>query len=60
MRAIGFVLNDWQLSGIWSAATSRTARRTPSAQSYQNGGSNVNLTGSPDFGTRISVVGDPG
>ena len=28
--------------------------------SYQNGGANVNLTGSPDYGGRIRVVGDPG
>ena len=28
--------------------------------SYQNGGANVNLTGSPDFGARIRIVGDPG
>ena len=28
--------------------------------SYQNGGGNANLTGSPDYGARIRVVGDPG
>ena len=28
--------------------------------SYANGGGNVNLTGSPDYGARIRVVGDPG
>src|SRR5207245_6273115 len=28
--------------------------------SYQNGGGNVNLTGSPDYVARIRVVGDPG
>ena len=27
---------------------------------YQNGGGNVNLTGSPDFAPRVRVVGDPG
>jgi hypothetical protein len=27
---------------------------------YQNGGSSTNLTGSPDYGARIRVVGDPG
>jgi hypothetical protein len=28
--------------------------------SYQNGGGNMNLTGSPDYAARIRVVGDPG
>ena len=35
-------------------------RPTPSGFSYQNGGGNVNLTGSPDYGARIRIVGDPG
>ena len=28
--------------------------------SYQNGGGNVNLTGSPDYGARIRIAGDTG
>ena len=28
--------------------------------SYQNGGGNVNLTGSPDYGARVRITGDPG
>ena len=28
--------------------------------SYQNGGGNQNITGSPDYGARVIVVGDPG
>ena len=35
-------------------------RRTPPRSRYQNGGGNVNLTGSPDFGARIRIVGDAG
>ena len=56
-RALGVVLNDWQLSGIWTGATG-----SPYAINftYQNGGSSVNLTGSPDYGARIRVVDDPG
>ena len=56
-RALGWVLNDWQLSGVWTGATG-----TPYAASftYQNGGGSVNLTGSPDFGSRIRIVGDTG
>jgi hypothetical protein len=57
LRALGFVVNDWQLSGIWTATTG-----TPYAVgfNYQSGGSSVNLTGSPDYGARIRIVGDPG
>jgi hypothetical protein len=64
MRAVGLVINDWQLSGIWSGSrisgfTSQSSAYTI-GYSYQNGGSNQNLTGSPDFGGRIRLVGDPG
>jgi hypothetical protein len=51
------IINDWQLSGIWTASTG--SAYTVSA-SYQNGGSNVNLTGSPDYGARVILVEDPG
>ncbi|MEO8484026.1 MAG: carboxypeptidase-like regulatory domain-containing protein [Acidobacteriota bacterium] len=57
LRAVGLVINDWQLSGIW---TGSTGSAYSVGFSYQNGGSNVNLTGSPDFGARINIVGDPG
>ncbi len=70
LKAVGYVLNDWQVSGIWSGArrgVNITAGNTtvPSSAytvgfSYQNGGGNQNLTGSPDYGARILVVGDPG
>jgi hypothetical protein len=56
-RAIGLVINDWQLSGIWTATTGSTYTV---GFTYQNGGSNVNLTGSPDFAPRVRVVGDAG
>ncbi|MEO7273453.1 MAG: histidine kinase dimerization/phosphoacceptor domain-containing protein [Vicinamibacterales bacterium] len=69
-KAIGYLVNDWQLSGIWSGAR-RGANvgagnsNVPSGAytvgfSYANGGGNQNLTGSPDYGSRILVVGDPG
>jgi hypothetical protein len=56
-RVLGYVVNDWSLSGIWSGA-SGTAYSVNA--SYQNGGGNVNLTGSPDFAPRVRVVGDTG
>ena len=56
-RALGLVVNDWQLSGIFTAAS---GSRYTVGYSYQNNGANVNLTGSPDYGARIRIVGDPG
>ncbi len=57
LRAVGLVVNDWSLSGIWSGATG--AAYTVGFN-YQSGGGNVNLTGSPDYAARIRVAGDPG
>lgn len=56
-RAIGLVVNDWSLSGIWNGASGNAYNAT---FTYQNGGGNVNLTGSPDYAARVFVVGDPG
>jgi hypothetical protein len=57
LKAVGLVINDWQLSGIWTGSTGDTY--TVSA-SYSSGGSNTNLTGSPNYGARVRIVGDPG
>ena len=57
LRALGLVVNDWQFP---ASGPRRPAARTRSAYSYQSGGGNVNLTGSPDYGARIRIVGDPG
>ena len=57
------IANDWQLSGVWTASTDGPidlAGAYTITASYQNGGGNVNLTGSPDFAPRIRIVGDPG
>ena len=51
------LLNDWQISGVLSAQSGNPYDLT---YSYQNNGSNKNLTGSPDYGARIVYVGDPG
>ena len=57
MKAVGLLINDWQLSGIFTAGSG-----TPYdiSYSYQNGGSSVNLTGSPSYPAMIRIVGDPG
>jgi hypothetical protein len=57
LRALGLVVNDWQFSGIWTASTPGTYAV---GFSYQNGGGNVNLTGSPDYGARVRIAGDTG
>lgn len=51
------VTRDWQLSGIW-AANSPTAYTV--GYSFQNGAGNQNITGSPDFGGRVRITGNPG
>ena len=58
-RALAYVINDWSLSGIWSGTTAAAYAVTAA---YQNGGGNVNLTGSPDFAprVRVNVNGDAG
>jgi hypothetical protein len=57
LHAIGYVVNDWQLSGVWTASTGSAYTV---GFNYQSGGSNVNLTGSPDYAARIRIVGDTG
>jgi hypothetical protein len=57
VKAVGRVVNDWQLSGIWSGA--RTSSYAVGF-GYQSGGSSTNLTGSPDYGARIRIVRDTG
>ncbi len=54
---LAHVANDWQLSGILTAGSG--ARYTPTF-TYQTGGSNVNLTGSPSYAARIVILGDTG
>jgi Carboxypeptidase regulatory-like domain len=56
-RVVGAIVNDWSLSGIWSGASGTAYSNSAT---YQSGGGNVNLTGSPDFAPRVQVVSDPG
>jgi hypothetical protein len=57
MKYVAMVLNDWQLSGVWTGASGTPYSAT---FSYQGGIGNVNITGSPDYGARILYTGDPG
>ena len=56
-RIVGLVVSDWSLSGIWNGQSGAAYNV---AFTYQSGGGNVNLTGSPDYPARVFVVGDPG
>ena len=58
LRTIGYVINDWSLSGIWSGATG--AAYIVNFQYSGGVGNTTNLTGSPNFTARTRVVGDPG
>ncbi len=55
-KTLGAIVNDWQVSGIW---TGGSGAPYDISYQYQNGGSNVNLTGSPNYAARIRIVGDP-
>jgi hypothetical protein len=52
-RVIGAIVNDWQTSGILTASTG-----TPYSvgYSYNSAGSNINITGSPQYGGRIYLL----
>jgi hypothetical protein len=56
-RALGYLINDWQVSGLF---TGGSGNRYDLGYSYQNSIGNQNLTGSPDYGARILLTGDPG
>jgi hypothetical protein len=52
-RIVGLIVNDWSLSGVWSG---RTGDKYPVSFSYQSGGGNLALTGSPDYAARVIVA----
>jgi hypothetical protein len=65
LKVVGHILNDWQLSGIWTGSTGGPTNNGAGGAynvgySYSSGGSNLNITGSNDFGGRVRIVGDPG
>ena len=55
--AMRHVVNDWSLSGIWNGQSGAPYNI---AFTYQTGGGNVTLTGSPDYAARVLVSGDTG
>ena len=57
MRTVGLIANDWQLSGV---ASYQSGAGYSAGYSYQNGGSQLNITGSPNYSGRVIITGDPG
>jgi Carboxypeptidase regulatory-like domain len=57
LKALGLLINDWQLSGVWTGLTGTAYNVT---YSYTSGGGNVNITGSNDYAGRVRIVGDTG
>jgi len=57
LKTVGYVVNNWQLSGIFTAGS---GNRYDPGFSYNTAGGNVNLTGSPDYAARIVYTGNPG
>jgi hypothetical protein len=56
-RVLSYLTNDWQLSGIITAGS---LAPYDISYSYQTGGENINLTGSPSYAARTVIAGDPG
>ncbi len=56
-KIVGLVINDWQLAGVLTAGSGGAY---DISYSYQSGGGNVNLTGSPNYAARTVIVGPTG
>ena len=56
-NVVAALVNGWNLSGIW---TGQSGDAYSVSHDYDRNGSNLNLTGSPNFSARALVVGDPG
>jgi len=57
MRALAYMVNDWSLASIWRGATGAPYSI---GYTYTSNGNNIDITGSPDFGGRVVITGDPG
>ena len=60
MKAIGLIANDWQVSGVWTGNTGTAYTVGVSYQGGATGNGNQNITGSPNYGGRVRILGDPG
>src|SRR5258705_10711637 len=60
LKALGLVANDWNLAGIWSAATGAPYSAAVSYTRGRGTASNLALTGSPDSSSRAGPAADTG
>jgi hypothetical protein len=56
-RLLKLVTNDWRFSGVWTGSTGGAYTL---GTSYQGGGGNQNITGSPNYGGRVRIIGNTG
>ncbi|PWU08393.1 MAG: hypothetical protein C5B51_07875 [Terriglobia bacterium] len=56
-KAVSLLASRWQVSGTFTAGTGPAYDAN---YTYNSGGANVNITGSPSYAGRIRLVGDPG
>jgi Carboxypeptidase regulatory-like domain len=56
LKAVGYVVNDWQVSGVLTAAS---AAKYDATFLYNSNGAPINLTGS-SYNARIVIAGDHG
>ena len=56
-RSSAVIVNDWQLSGVF---TGGSGAPYTVGYSYQGGIGNANLTGTPNYGARIVIDGRSG
>ena len=56
-RILKTITNDWRFSGVWTAFTGGAYTV---GTSFQGGGGNQNITGSPNYGGRVRILGNPG
>jgi len=59
-KAISVLASDWQLSGVWTASSPSAYTVGFNYQGGATGNGNQNITGSPTYGSRVRIVGDPG
>jgi hypothetical protein len=56
-KAVGYVVDNWQLSGVFTATSGAPYDAT---YTYTSNGAAINLTGSPAYNGKIVITGDPG
>ncbi len=64
MKALGYVLNDWQISGVLTAGSAAAYDLSYNYSALGgapgSGSTNQVLTGSPDYAARVLYTGNPG